>query len=156
MVNLLQLVLHFIKSCRLSRITIDATLVADWLRDNAEDAVSKYLAEYPGAPVDVVYAHNDPMALGAYWAVERTGREGVAFVGIDGLNGENGGIELVKKGVLEITFVYPTGGAEAVEYMVAPVVKTTKRPQIRRKATRAVSEGELRSENGREICANVF
>ncbi|MDR1581069.1 MAG: substrate-binding domain-containing protein [Synergistaceae bacterium] len=97
-------------------ITIDATLMADWLRDKAEDAVAKYVADHEGLPVDVVYAHNDPMALGSYWAMKRMGRDGVIFVGIDGLKGENGGIDLVQRGVLDITFVYPTGGAEAVEY----------------------------------------
>jgi simple sugar transport system substrate-binding protein/ribose transport system substrate-binding protein len=97
-------------------VTISDALVADWLRDKAEDAVREYLEDNPDAPLDVVYAHNDPMALGAYWALERAGREGVVFVGIDGLKGENGGIDLVQRGILDITFVYPSGGAEAVKY----------------------------------------
>jgi simple sugar transport system substrate-binding protein/ribose transport system substrate-binding protein len=97
-------------------INIDATLLADWLRDKAENNMGKYLSDNQDVPLDVVYAHNDPMALGAYWAVGRTGRAGVIFVGIDGLKGENGGIELVQNGILDITFVYPSGGAEAVEY----------------------------------------
>ena len=97
-------------------ITIRETLVADWLRDKAEDVVAEFLANNPDVPVDVIYAHNDPMALGAYWAAEKALREGIIFIGIDGLRGENGGIYLVQNGILDITFVYPTGGAEAVEY----------------------------------------
>ena len=38
------------------------------------------------------------------------------MVGIDGLPGPNGGIEMVRKGALSATFTCPTGGKEAVIY----------------------------------------
>lgn len=66
--------------------------------------------------VDVVYAHNDPMALGAYRAATRFGNNNIKFVGIDGLLGPEGGIQMVKDGILKATFTYPTGGKEAVQY----------------------------------------
>lgn len=95
-------------------IRIVASVVADWLRDKAEDEVLPALKQFPGA--DAIYAHNDPMALGASQAAKTLGLTGIRFIGIDGLPGPDGGAQLVADGVLEATFTYPTGGKEAVEY----------------------------------------
>jgi ABC-type sugar transport system substrate-binding protein len=95
-------------------IQIVDTIIADWLRDKAEDKVAEWLAHHP--PVDVIFAQNDAMALGASRAVQKLGISGIKFVGIDGLLGPTGGIELVKNGVLDATFTCPTGGKEAVQF----------------------------------------
>jgi len=61
-----------------------------------------------------VYAHNDPGAHGAWLAARAAGRDGdILFVGIDALPHE--GRQYVAQGILDATFLYPTGGAEAVE-----------------------------------------
>ncbi len=66
--------------------------------------------------IDVVYGHNDPMAVGAYLAAKELGREKeMIFVGVDGLGGEAGGIKKVMDGVLAATFVYPLCVDKAVE-----------------------------------------
>src|SRR5579863_3331899 len=66
--------------------------------------------------IDVVYGHNDPMAIGAYLAAKELGRDkGMIFTGVDGLGGPAGGIRKVMDGVLAATFVYPLGVAEAVD-----------------------------------------
>ncbi|WP_207857886.1 substrate-binding domain-containing protein [Lucifera butyrica] len=91
-------------------------VAADWQRDKAEDEMKKILKKYPD--VDIVFAHNDPMALGAYKATRELGLQGVSFVGIDGLPGANGGLQLVKDGILQGTFTCPTGGKEAVQYAI--------------------------------------
>lgn len=97
-------------------IRIDEYLVANWLRDSAEDLFANYLHNNPTRKIDVVYSHNDPMALGAYRAALHLGRAtDMVFIGIDGLKGEEGGITLVKNGILDITFIYPTGGEQAIE-----------------------------------------
>jgi ribose transport system substrate-binding protein len=58
--------------------------------------------------IDVVYGHNDPMAIGAYLAAKDLDRDAeMIFVGVDGLGGEAGGIKKVMDGVLAATFVYP-------------------------------------------------
>jgi ribose transport system substrate-binding protein len=63
-----------------------------------------------------VYGHNDPMAIGAYLAARAKGREKeMQFIGIDGLPGLDGGRQAVADGKLAATFVYPTGGRQAVE-----------------------------------------
>jgi ribose transport system substrate-binding protein len=64
--------------------------------------------------IDVVYAHNDPGAHGAWLAARAVGREEeMLFVGIDALPHE--GQQYVVQGILDATFLYPTGGAEAID-----------------------------------------
>ena len=64
--------------------------------------------------IDVVYAHNDPGAHGAWLAARAVGREEeMLFVGIDALPHE--GQQYVVQGILDATFLYPTGGGEAID-----------------------------------------
>jgi galactofuranose transport system substrate-binding protein len=95
-------------------ISIVDTIVGDWLRDKAEDELTAWLSK--NGRVDVIFAQNDAMAEGAQRAARKLGITGMRFVGIDGLPGPNGGIELVKRGALSATFTCPTGGKEAVIY----------------------------------------
>jgi ribose transport system substrate-binding protein len=88
--------------------------VANWLREEAMTQMEIALAAHDH--IDLVYAHNDPMAVGAYLAAKAKGREReMKFIGIDALPGPDGGRQAVADGKLEATFVYPTGGREAVE-----------------------------------------
>jgi len=96
-------------------------IVADWLRDRAEDELAARGPSLP--PVDAVFAQNDAMAYGAWRAFRAAGRAGTAFIGIDGLPGPMGGIELVRKGILSATFTCPTGGKEAVGYAMDLLLK---------------------------------
>lgn len=85
-----------------------------WLKDIAENKMDKILSD--GVPVDIVYAQNDRMAKGAYTAAQKISADNnIKFIGIDGLLGEDGGIDLVNKGILEATFLYPTGGDRAIQ-----------------------------------------
>jgi len=82
-----------------------------WLEPNARKEMESALARYPD--IDLVYAHNDPGAHGAYLAAQAAGREkNIKFVGIDALPQE--GIAYVAQGILDATFQYPTGGAAAI------------------------------------------
>lgn len=90
--------------------------VADgaWLRERAEQKMDSLLEVCPR--FDVLYAHNDRMADGAYEAALRRGVEkSVRFIGTDALSGESYGLESVLKGKLSATFIYPTGGDEVVQ-----------------------------------------
>ncbi len=83
-----------------------------WLEPNARREMESALATNP--EIDVVYAHNDPGAHGAWLAARAAGRQGeMMFVGIDALPHE--GQQYVEQGILDATFLYPTGGAEAIE-----------------------------------------
>jgi ribose transport system substrate-binding protein len=94
------------------RIVADA--VADWIQAKAKDRMTEILRAQP--KIDVVYGHNDPMAIGAYLSAKELGREKeMIFVGVDGLGGPAGGIRKVMDGILAATFVYPLCVDRAVE-----------------------------------------
>ncbi len=83
-----------------------------WLEPNARKEMESALATNPR--IDAVYAHNDPGAHGAWLAARAAGREEeMLFVGIDALVHE--GQQYVAQGILDATFLYPTGGAEAID-----------------------------------------
>ncbi|MGI6455435.1 MAG: substrate-binding domain-containing protein [bacterium] len=89
--------------------------VADWLQRMAIDQMKIALQAHP--EIDLVYGHNDPMAIGAYLAARQSGRETeMKFIGIDALPHE--GIRAVQEGILDATFWYPTCGKESIEYAV--------------------------------------
>jgi ribose transport system substrate-binding protein len=101
----------FRKGIEDAKIAIPFEADGQWLEPNGRKEMESALARLP--KIDVVYAHNDPMAHGAYLAAKAAGREkDIQFVGIDALPHE--GMMYVKQGVLAATFVYPTGGAEAI------------------------------------------
>ena len=83
-----------------------------WLEPEARKEMESALARFK--KIDLVYAHNDPGAHGAYLAAKATGREeDIIFVGIDALPHE--GQVYVRQGVLQASFEYPTGGREAIQ-----------------------------------------
>lgn len=96
----------------LSQMNIIFNADMKWLEPNARKEMESALARFE--KIDLVYAHNDPAAHGAYLAAKAAGREkNIIFVGIDGLPQE--GQAYVKQGILQACFEYPTGGKEAVE-----------------------------------------
>ena len=83
-----------------------------WLEPDARKEMESALSRFD--KIDLVYAHNDPGAHGAYLAAKAAGREKeIMFVGIDALPQE--GVAYVQQGILDATFQYPTGGAEAID-----------------------------------------
>ncbi len=97
-------------------VEIVASQNADWLREKAVPVSQAMLQANPD--VHVVYAHNDPMAEAAIISAETAGLDlsKIFFVGIDALPTPDGGIRSVIEGRIDATFVYPTGGAEAIDY----------------------------------------
>ncbi len=89
----------------------------NWNRDDAEDSMKEIFEKYDN--IDLIFAHNDAMALGAYNAYKNLNyNKDVKFIGIDGLTGEMGGLNLVEKGIFSSTFTCPTGGKESIQYAV--------------------------------------
>ncbi|MFC4791420.1 substrate-binding domain-containing protein [Hymenobacter endophyticus] len=65
--------------------------------------------------INLIFAHNDPMARAAHQVLRQLGRtEQVRIIGVDGLSGPGNGLQLVEDGVLQATLLYPTGGEEAI------------------------------------------
>ena len=66
--------------------------------------------------INYVYAYNDVIAYQAWKAAKgENSKNNIKFIGVDGGNEPNGGIQLVKDRVLEATVLYPTGGSEAIK-----------------------------------------
>jgi ribose transport system substrate-binding protein len=93
-------------------VTIVATADGGWLRDKGQTEADALLKAHPD--VQAIYSQNDPMAEGARLAAQNAGKPDLPITGIDGLPVPDGGIKAVEAGRLTATFVYPTGGAEAV------------------------------------------
>ena len=92
---------------------IEVVFEADmkWLEPDARKEMESALARFD--EIDLVYAHNDPGAHGAWLAAKAADREqDIRFVGIDALPHE--GVMYVRQGILDATFEYPTGGREAI------------------------------------------
>jgi len=90
---------------------INAPSDGDWKQDLGYDIMVEALEAFP--EIDLVYAHNDPMAYGAYLAAKEVNREAnIAFIGIDGIPEE--GVKWVSEGILDATFLYKTPGDEGV------------------------------------------
>ncbi len=94
-------------------IEIVASSDGDWLREKGQSQADAMFKAHPD--IKVLFAHNDPMAEGAYLAAKSAGLEkSMKFVGIDGLPIPSGGIKAVEQGRLSATLIYPTAGKEAV------------------------------------------
>ena len=81
---------------------------AGWFKQEAFERTKEILSKTPN--IDVVFAHNDEMASGAYEAAQMLGLgKRIKFIGIDALPGRSNGIGMVSDGILEASFVYPSG-----------------------------------------------
>ncbi len=90
------------------------------LKEGTRDCAEDFLQAHPEMleGVDVISAHNDYMAYGAYLALQKLGREDIRIVGLDGYFGDNGGLKMVEEGIIDATVTCPTGGREAVQYAI--------------------------------------
>lgn len=97
-----------------NRVRVKARIEGAWLREGAKKALLNIKDTL--AANDIIFAQNDPMVLGAYEVYKSLGFEKTAkFIGVDGLPGPNGGIQLVSDKVLQATLLNPTGGEEAIQ-----------------------------------------
>lgn len=102
----------FLEGIAGSNIKIIFSADMKWLEPNARQEMESALSRFD--KIDCVFAHNDDGAHGAYLAAKAAGREKqMKFAGIDALPQE--GVVYVRQGILDATFQYPTGGAEAID-----------------------------------------
>jgi ribose transport system substrate-binding protein len=94
-------------------VEIIESQTGEYRREPALTFMDDMLAKYAPGEFDVVYTHNDEMALGAMQAMEAAGRLGeAAIVGIDG---QNEAIQAIADGKIAVTFTYDNAGKEACE-----------------------------------------
>jgi ribose transport system substrate-binding protein len=95
-------------------VKVVADQVANYVREPAIKFMEDVLQRFGPGEIDLVYAHNDDMALGAVTALEAAGRlEEVMVVGIDG---ENAAYDAIKDGKMDATFTYHFVAPEGVQY----------------------------------------
>ncbi len=91
-----------------SNINILCSRDAKWNHNHAFEEMLDILSE--NDDINLVYSHNDEMAYGAYLAAKSIGKDKeISFIGIDALPGEGRGVSMVLSGILEATFIYPSG-----------------------------------------------
>lgn len=78
----------------------------NWNSRDAERVVEPMLAEHP--ETNIIFAHNDRMAIAAAEVAERMGRADIKIVGVDAA--PEIGLKAVADTVIDVTFTYPTDG----------------------------------------------
>ena len=95
-------------------IEITASVDGAWLQSVAGEKMDAVFQTNKN--IDLVFAQNDRMAIGAYLSARQQQLEKeMLFVGIDALPGKEYGVEQIINGVLDATFIYPTGGDKVVQ-----------------------------------------
>lgn len=87
-------------------VDLVASVSADWDRDKAYAKMDSLIGIYPD--IDLVYAHNDYMALGVDSLLREKGLRHIKVLGTDASPGQ--GLEAVRDGNIDATFIYPTEG----------------------------------------------
>lgn len=94
-------------------IKISEEINGKWELDTAKSQLRKAMPLLPD--FDLVFAHNDIMAYGAHTVFhEFKPQNKIKFIGIDALPGPIAGIQFVDDWILTASFLYPTGGEEAI------------------------------------------
>lgn len=83
-----------------------ASVPGNWNKDDAMPMVDSLLRKHQD--IDLIFAHNDRMAIGASEVASRLGRDDIKIIGIDAA--PNIGIQAVADSVIDATFLYPTEG----------------------------------------------
>ncbi|QNH62842.1 substrate-binding domain-containing protein [Hymenobacter sediminicola] len=95
------------------QLQLVAQVNSNWERPSVLERLPAVLRAHP--EVDLIFAHNDRIALGAYQVCKQLRLANrVRIVGVDGMPGPHGGIQLVQDGILKATLLYPPGGEEAI------------------------------------------
>lgn len=95
-------------------VKVIADQVANYTREPALKFMEDMIQRFGPGEFQVVYAHNDEMALGAVTALEAAGRlNDVLVVGIDG---QNTAYDAIKEGKMAATFTYHFVAPEGVQY----------------------------------------
>ncbi|GAA4300831.1 hybrid sensor histidine kinase/response regulator transcription factor [Aestuariibaculum suncheonense] len=95
-------------------LNVVASINSNWESYSIKDSLRDLLKG--NKHINYIFAHNDRLALGAWEVLKEKGlQENVKIIGVDGLPGPNGGIQLVQQGILMATMLYPTGGDETMK-----------------------------------------
>lgn len=86
----------------------------DWIKESGVTAMDSILVQSKES-FQYVFAQNDRMALGALQSIKKHKVKGIRIVGIDALPVPGGGMESVRDGNLEASYIYPTRGDSVMQ-----------------------------------------
>lgn len=86
----------------------------DWIKESGVTAMDSILVQSKES-FQYVFAQNDRMALGALQSIKKHKVKGIRIVGIDALPVPGGGMENVRDGNLEASYIYPTRGDSVMQ-----------------------------------------
>lgn len=92
-----------------------SSVYGNWNKEEAMPLVDSLLDIY--TDVDLIYAHNDRMGIGAAEVAKKRGLDDIRIIGIDAA--PNIGIKAVADSVIDATFLYPTEGYRLVRTALA-------------------------------------
>jgi len=129
-------------------VRIVASPTSEWLKEKAVPAAAAAFQANPD--IDVVYGHNDVSSEGAYIAARNANLDvsRMLFVGIDGLPDPDGSIASILQGRLGVSYVYPTGASEAIEWAFR-ILERGERPPKKV----VLGTEEISPTNARGLCA---
>ena len=94
-------------------IQVVASEEGNWKEEGGVQAMKRILKKTQD--FDYVFAHSDRLAWGAYEAAKQMGlQHRYKFTGVDGMATQGGGLELVRDGIFEASYLYPTKGDEVI------------------------------------------
>ena len=95
-------------------IKVVARGYGDWIKESGVTAMDSILVQSKES-FQYVFAQNDRMALGALQSIKKHKVKGIKIVGIDALPVPRGGMENVRDGNLEASYIYPTRGDSVMQ-----------------------------------------
>lgn len=95
-------------------IKVVARGYGDWIKESGVTAMDSILVQSKES-FQYVFAQNDRMALGALQSIKKHKVKGIKIVGIDALPVPGGGMESVRDGNLEASYIYPTRGDSVMQ-----------------------------------------
>ncbi len=98
-------------------ITKEYVMTGYWSQEKTRARMkeSEFFSKEP--PINVIYAHNDMMALGAAVNLKQT-RKSAYIISVGGYSVKNSDLLAIKEGLINATFTYPTGGDIAVNIIM--------------------------------------
>ena len=94
-------------------LEVVASEAGDWKEESGKLAMRRILKKTQD--FDYVFSHNDRMGWGAYQVVKQLGiKRNYKYTGMDAMSTKNGGLELVRDGIFEASYLYPTKGDEVI------------------------------------------
>lgn len=94
---------------------IIASEPGNWNKEEAIPIADSLIQAHPEA--NLIYAHNDRMAIGASEVAQRLGRDDIKIIGIDAA--PEIGIRAVADSIIDATFLYPTEGHRLIQTALA-------------------------------------